>query len=113
MRYWVLKLAGLLPNLQACGKCRTALETENWIAADGTPLCRACGGQYGEYLGTKERAVWGSILAISPSDLDPIEPDIWKALSLITQRLIRRAIEREPNSLRSFSAFELPDMAGQ
>ncbi|HZS48160.1 MAG TPA: DNA repair protein RecO [Blastocatellia bacterium] len=104
---WVLKLAGLLPNLQSCGKCRTLLETESWIAADGTPLCRNCGGQYGEYLGAEERSAWASILGSSPGNLPPIAIETRKVLSPILQRLIRRAIEREPNSLRSFSTFEM------
>ncbi len=105
---WILRLAGLLPNLQSCSKCRVALETENWIAADGTPLCRNCGGQYGEYLGSDERETWSKILASSPSDLPPFAVRVRGVLSLITQRLIRRALEREPNSLKSFSAFDLP-----
>src|SRR5207244_4449810 len=83
LEIWILKLAGLLPNLQSCGKCRIALEKENWIAADGTPMCRNCGGQYGEYLGEKERAVWASILANSPADQPTIEAGMRKDLSLI------------------------------
>jgi DNA repair protein RecO (recombination protein O) len=112
LEMWVLKLAGLLPNLQSCGKCRKPLDNENWIAADGTPLCQTCGGQYGEYLGAEERSAWAAILASSPSDLQPIPVETRKVLSPIMQRLIRRAIEREPNSLRSFATFDDPGMAG-
>ena len=112
LEIWILRLAGLLPNLDHCGKCRVALETENWIAADGTPLCRNCGGQYGEYLGLEDRTAWASVLAHCPGELPEIPGRVRTALSLITQRLIRRALEKEPNSLRSFSVFDLPGMAG-
>ena len=112
LEIWILKLAGLLPNLQQCGKCRTVLGAENWIAADGTPLCRDCGGQYGDYVGAEDKAAWASILGNSPDNLPAIAARVRTNLSLITQRLIRRALEKEPNSLRSFSVFDLPGMAG-
>src|SRR5712672_3162313 len=51
------------------GQQRVTLSTENWIAADGTPLCRNCGGQYGEYLGLEDRTAWASVLAHSPGEL--------------------------------------------
>ena len=116
---WMLKLAGLLPDLQRCGACRSRLEAKTGgvrAGADGVLFCPSCSKGRGAVL---SREAYGQLLAIRSKGAGAWAEDLgtgWSGregdLARYTSRLVRRALDKEvsvkklpPRSLELASAL--------
>lgn len=71
--YWMLRIHGLLPALDACGLCATPIAAAGpaWCDATGRVLCHACGADEGagRRLGPDEMAFLRAVRHAAPADL--------------------------------------------
>jgi DNA repair protein RecO (recombination protein O) len=104
---WMLKLAGYFPDWRTCSGCRRELlrESSVWVANDGAPQCRACGGMYGEELKSAEWRTIQEILTHSPGRFISVsrEMHVVSQIGNLATRLINRVLERELKSYEVLS----------
>ena len=101
---WLLRLAGLFPDLRSCAECGTELNdgTPTFVDADLTPLCDRCRPNVPSVLPPEVLAAIRASYQLSPVNFvqrrklnDPED----LVLSALTHRLITRAIDRRPRTL--------------
>ncbi len=100
---WILKLAGLLPELRACGGCgkRFGREGERvWLSFESAARCAGCAGGRGVALDASSHSALLTAQTLPPAGWArrhaPVEARLKGELSGFTRRLIERALEREP-----------------
>ena len=105
MRYfevWLLRLAGLFPDLNACVECGRPLESIVEFDAEFRPYCGQCGRTGAESLSVSTLASVRAAYRLAPAKFAETvrlsERDDAQ-LGDLTHRLITRAIDRLPRTL--------------
>jgi len=101
---WLLRLAGLFPDLRSCHNCGAVLEDSDtgYLDSDLTARCSECRPQRGSFLEAPVIAMVRASQILSPQrfaekySLSEPQDD---ELRDVTHRLISRAIERRPRTL--------------
>jgi len=102
---WMLRIAGLLPDLRHCSQCGRSMQGDVWVsqATQGFVCGRECGGgAAGGRLATPARALLSAILTNSPAQIagGQVSRGAVRALENATGTLIRGHLDRVPRSLR-------------
>jgi DNA repair protein RecO (recombination protein O) len=100
---WLLKLSGFLPDLRACVNCKKPLgegREKTYLGTDGALRCGECAHKMDLAVSSEATAQLRATLRLAPGDWarsnQTASETVLKELSLITQRLITRALERLP-----------------
>lgn len=98
---WLLRLSGLLPEVNRCQKCRQALTSQAWLSPkkDGF-FCKRCSAG-------KEDPVPLELLSFikwtkksPPTEKPPFSPEVARRLAAVVQSCLIYHLEKEPKSLR-------------
>lgn len=102
---WLLRLAGLFPDVRACGECGVAIEDGEaaYLDVEVKPYCRNCAGAASiRLLPDTQRSLVGT-QKLAPGDFASsfkrLSASSETQLADLTHRLIVRAIERRPRTL--------------
>ncbi|MFS8084453.1 MAG: DNA repair protein RecO [Acidobacteriota bacterium] len=102
---WLLRLAGLFPDVRACGECgvRIAEGDAVYLDVEVKPHCRNCAGVGNQrLLADTQRSLIGT-QQLAPIDFANVFQQLPTAcqaqLADLTHRLIVRALERRPRTL--------------
>jgi len=103
--YWLLKLQGVYPALDACGSCRTALADRGAVIAAraSAVLCVECGRDAGGVrMSPAALAFLRAAGPLAPGALAavPFEPHVARELEAAHRALIAHHLDREPRSVR-------------
>ena len=108
MRYfevWLLRIAGLFPDVRSCGECgaRIAEGESAYLDVEVKPHCRGCAhGSTTRLLPDTQRSLIGT-QQLAPADFartfGPLSSACEMELADLTHRLIVRALERRPRTL--------------
>lgn len=101
---WLLRLAGLFPDLRSCAECGTELNDTSLIFVDAelTPLCGQCRPKVPSVFSFELLAVIRASYQLSPVNFvqrQKLSDQEDLVLSTLTHRLITRAIDRRPRTL--------------
>lgn len=101
---WLLRLAGLFPDLESCHNCGVVLaETDvGYLDSDLTSLCNECRPNRGSLLSEPVLATVRASQVLSPrrfAEKYKLSEQQDDQLRDVTHRLIARAIERRPRTL--------------
>ena len=110
---WTLRLGGFLPSFRLCAECRTSLAPERRFVVDlyGVARCGDCAAGAKSVLGAEAFGSVQAIQRLSPAEyIETSTEDSDKngdtgsqtELRALLQRLIVRALEREPRAGRRF-----------
>ncbi len=105
---WTLRLAGFLPDVKACAECRRAFtEKESaYINAEGRLRCNLCVQGIGTQFSAEALGQLRLAQKLSPKDFAQksrgISVRAQEEVAAFTQRLIGRALEREPRGHATF-----------
>jgi DNA repair protein RecO (recombination protein O) len=107
MRYfeiWLLRLAGLFPDLRACGSCGMTLQSTAVVAVDVELrlFCGNCAPVSASVLTPRAVNIIRATHQLSPSDFArqySLSEKQYIEIGDLTHRLITRAIERRPRTL--------------
>ena len=105
MRYfevWLLRLAGLFPDLNACVECGRPLESIVEFDAEFRPYCGQCGRTGAESLSVSTLASVRAAYRLAPAkfaETERLSERDDAQLGDLTHRLITRAIDRLPRTL--------------
>lgn len=105
---WTLRLAGLLPNLRWCVRCgkEFALGESVYIGVEGGIRCSHCASGADKPLSVDAYQYLNRLLRTAPAQFALAERDRRTAtqheLTQLTQRLLKRALEREPRGQSTF-----------
>lgn len=102
---WILKISGLLPDLQHCGECGKELQGDVWVSEVSEGF--VCGGECARgasasRLAPPARALLSAILANAPAGIasGEVSRGAVRALEGATEIFIRTHLDRVPRSLR-------------
>ena len=102
---WLLRLAGLFPDVRACGECGARIgESEGaYLDVELKPHCRNCAGSTTtRLLPDTQRSLIGT-QKLAPADFarafGQLSPSAEAQLADLAHRLIVRALERRPRTL--------------
>ena len=109
---WTLKLTGFLPDLKACGTCRTPLgETfrgQRYISHEGVLWCQNCRRGGAQTLGGEAYGLLSATRFSSPAawatNFYGAGEESQGVLTETARRLVRRALEREPRAVKGTNA---------
>jgi DNA repair protein RecO (recombination protein O) len=102
---WLLRLAGLFPELQECAECgRNFTEADQiFLTFDGKPCCHSCSHGYDTKLLPQTRQTLIESRRLAPAQFvatfRATSVDSQTEFAEFTQRLIVRALERRPRTL--------------
>jgi DNA repair protein RecO (recombination protein O) len=105
MRYfevWLLRLAGLFPDLRACVECGQALDSIVEFDAEFKPFCGQCGRTGAASLSVSTLASVRAAYRLAPAkfvETERLSERDDAQLGDLTHRLITRAIERQPRTM--------------
>ena len=105
MRYfevWLLRLAGLFPDLRACVDCGRSLESIVEFDTEFKPYCGQCGRTGAASLSASTLANVRAAYKLTPAkfvETEKLSERDDAQLGDLTHRLITRAIERHPRTL--------------
>jgi DNA repair protein RecO (recombination protein O) len=105
MRYfeiWLLRLAGLFPELESCADCGRPIESTVEFDVEFRPHCAQCGRTGAESLSASAVAAVRAAYRLSPAkfaDEAALSERDDAQLGELAHRLITRAIERSPRTL--------------
>jgi DNA repair protein RecO (recombination protein O) len=105
---WTLKLTGFLPDFRVCGVCGTrlndALKGQIYISTEGVLRCQPCQGGTGQTLSVEAYMLLSATRFSSPAEWSLkyswASAECRQVVSETAQRLVRRALEREPRAGR-------------
>lgn len=105
---WLLRLAGLFPDLRVCAACGIGLDAPLNIAVDSElrPRCPNCSPGNASLLTPEVLKIIRATHQLSPAnfaDKHRLSERQYAEIGDLTQRLITRAIERRPRTLVAFS----------
>jgi DNA repair protein RecO (recombination protein O) len=105
---WLLRLAGLFPDLRSCAVCGILLAAPANIAVDSElrPRCDNCSPGNASLLSPKVLNIIQATHQLSPANFAEnyrLSERQYAEIGDLTQRLITRAIERRPRTLVAFS----------
>jgi len=107
MRYfevWLLRLAGLFPELETCAACDNRFHDDEsiYLDADARTRCHKCGGRFGTVLSAATRRAIVATKKLSPQQFvevaDRLSAQDQTQFAELTHRLIVRALERRPRT---------------
>jgi DNA repair protein RecO (recombination protein O) len=101
---WLLRLAGLFPDLRSCAACGIALDAPANIAVDTElrPRCHNCSPGNASLLSPEVLKIIRATHQLSPAifaEQHRLSERQYAEIGDLTQRLITRAIERRPRTL--------------
>lgn len=106
---WTLRLAGFLPDLRTCGRCRRRLKTEGevvYLNPENVLTCSLCTDRVGMRINANAHAQLRALQDASPGiwaeTVTAHVPAVDQELAQLTQRLITTALERIPRGHASF-----------
>ena len=105
---WLLRLAGLFPDLRSCAACGVRLDMPANIAVDSElrPHCPKCSPANASLLSPEALKIIQATHQLSPAkfaERHRLSERQYAEIGDLTQRLITRAIERRPRTLVAFS----------
>ena len=104
---WLLRLAGLLPELDACAQCDNSLLPDEaaFLDAESRPRCRTCSQSLGAALAGPTRRAIAATRKLGPRDFANTARELpsgaQSQLAEFTHRLLVRALERRPRTMLS------------
>jgi len=107
MRYfevWLLRLAGLFPELETCAACDNRFRDDEsiYLDADARTRCHKCGGRFGTMLSAATRRTVLATKKLGPRQFadvaDKLSTQDQTQFAELTHRLIVRALERRPRT---------------
>src|SRR5438128_6616522 len=100
---WLLRLAGLFPDLRSCAKCGAELGPADRTAVDAElqPRCSKCSPASASLLSAEAMNIIRSTQQLSPSKFAEnfLSESQYAEIGDLTHRLITRAIDRRPRTL--------------
>jgi len=100
---WLLRLAGLFPDLRSCAKCGAKLGLSDRTAVDAElqPRCNKCSPANASLLSPEAMKIIRSTHQLSPSKFaeNYLSESQYAEIGDLTHRLITRAIDRRPRTL--------------
>jgi len=101
---WLLRLAGLFPDLSSCAACGTPLDSPAKLAVDSElrPRCHNCRPGNASLLSPEALRIIHATHQLSPANFagkHRLSERQYAEIGDLTQRLIIRAIERRPRTL--------------
>ena len=102
---WLLRLAGLFPDVRICAACacRAAGEMAVYLDSEAMIRCERCHGRSGLRLSPETQRVLMAIQQFSPlqfmTDFAPIKEPAESEVAELTDRLVVRALERRPRTM--------------
>jgi DNA repair protein RecO (recombination protein O) len=102
---WLLRLAGLFPDIQKCSQCGTEIEitARRYLDFEGGIRCQTCSRGSGSTLSAETHGLVLAIQRHSPVEFTTLFASLPRVaneqLAELTHRLIVRALERRPRSL--------------
>lgn len=105
---WILKLSGFLPDLRHCAECGEILTEQGraFLNAELKARCSVCSKGLGAILHRETQAQLKAIQRLSPKEfarsISTEKKESWDDVGQITQKLIGRALEREPRGQIAF-----------
>ena len=105
---WLLRLAGLFPDLRSCASCGIPLDAPAKISVDSElrPRCHQCNPGNASSLSPEALRIIRATHRLSPANFAEkhrLSERQYSEIGDLTQRLITRAIERRPRTLVAFS----------
>lgn len=105
---WLLRLAGLFPDLRSCAACGVTLDAPVNISLDSElrPRCHKCSPGNASLLSPEALTIIRATHQLSPAkfaEKHRLSERQSAEIGDLTQRLITRAIERRPRTLVAFS----------
>lgn len=106
---WLLRLAGLFPDLTLCAKCRRAIGADATVHVDfeGQTRCDACNREAGNRLSAETQRLIAAIQRLPPlafaKEFADLSQSADEQLAKVAHRLIARALERRPRTLIAMS----------
>jgi DNA repair protein RecO (recombination protein O) len=105
---WLLRLAGLFPDLRTCAACGSALDAPANVTVDNElrPRCHKCSPGNASLLSPEVLEIIQATHQLSPANFAEkhrLAERQDAEIGDLTQRLITRAIERRPRTLIAFS----------
>ena len=102
---WMLRISGLLPDLEHCSQCGRSMQGDVWVSevTQGFVCAPDCGGGVAaSRLATPARALLSAILTHSPAQIagGEVSRGAVRGLENATATLIRGHLDRVPRSLR-------------
>ena len=107
MRYfevWLLRLAGLFPELETCAECDNRFRDDEsiYVDADARTRCHSCGGRFGTVLSAATRRAVITTRKLGPRQFaevaDKLSAKDQTQFAEFTHRLLVRALERRPRT---------------
>ena len=107
MRYfevWLLRLAGLFPELESCAECDNRFRDDEsiYLDADARTRCHKCGGRFGTALSAATRRTVLATKKLGPRQFadvaDRLSAQDQTQFAELTHRLLVRALERQPRT---------------
>jgi DNA repair protein RecO (recombination protein O) len=108
---WLLRLAGLLPELDACAQCDNPLRPDEsaFLDAESRPRCRTCSKSLGAALAGPTRGAIAATRKLGPREFVTKAREYPSAaqvqLAEFTHRLLVRALERRPRTAMSSAHY--------
>jgi len=108
MRYfevWLLRLAGLFPELETCAECNSHFRDDEsiYLDADARTRCHKCGGRFGTVLSAATRRAVIATKKVGPLEFadvaDKLSAKDQTQFAEFTHRLLVRALERRPRTV--------------
>ena len=102
---WLLRLAGLFPEIDACVECERRFRQDENVDLDieGRPRCRSCSSGYGTSLAATTREYVNATKRLGPERLigKSSQPsvEVQAELAELTHRLLVRTLERRPRTI--------------
>src|ERR1051326_547902 len=107
MRYfevWLLRIAGLFPDLVSCADCDKVFGDDESIFLDleGRTYCRECGGRFGRLLSAATRRSLMATKKLAPAEFAEFAQRLSQEQQVefaeLTHQLLVRALERRPRT---------------
>lgn len=102
---WLLRIAGLFPDLQRCVRCNRLFTEDDvvYIDAELRTRCYPCGHGIGSVLSIENRRTSNASLKVAPLEfanaLATAPAEAQEELAEFTHRLVVRALERRPRTI--------------
>ncbi len=107
---WLLRLAGLFPDLRDCGQCRRRFVDDElvYVDSEARQQCCACSHGLGTVLSSEIRRRLAATQKLGPLDFAnsaaELSADAQTELAEFTHRLLVRAMERRPRTVVGVAA---------
>jgi DNA repair protein RecO (recombination protein O) len=101
---WLLRLAGLFPDLRDCAECGKHFSADEFVQVDSEARshCRACGHGLGSPLSSETRSSLTATQKLTPLEFatsSPLSVAAETEFAEFTHRLLVRALERRPRTV--------------